>query len=370
MLRRGIIVSFLTIMQNKLNEIIGRYNELETLITKPENIANPAFYAKLMKERGKLMPVTQRAKALEEIRKQKAGALAMSQASAEDKELAQMAEEEIKALTAKETVLQTELEELLLPGSEEYSRDAIVEIRAGTGGEEAALFAADLVRMYLKYCEKKGWKTIIMESSPTDLGGVKQAIFSVEGTDVFKFLRFESGTHRVQRVPKTEASGRLHTSAATVAVLPDAEDVDIEIKTEDLKVDTYSAGGPGGQHVNKTASAVRLTHLPTGLVVACQTERSQHRNRDLAMKLLKTRIYEKQINETKEVRDKIRRTQVGSGDRSEKIRTYNFPQNRVTDHRINFSSHNLLVVLDGALDEMIDELNKKDREERLKSLSK
>ncbi|MBI4833285.1 MAG: peptide chain release factor 1 [Planctomycetes bacterium] len=357
-------------MQNKLDEIITRYNELESLITKPENIANPPLYAKLMKERGKLMPVAQRAKALEEIRKQKAGAIAMSQSSAEDKELAQMAEEEIKTLSEKETTLQSELEELLLPGSEEYSRDAIVEIRAGTGGEEAALFAADLVRMYLKYCEKKGWKTSIMESSPTDLGGVKQAIFSVEGTDVFKFLRFESGTHRVQRVPKTEASGRLHTSAATVAVLPDAEDVDIEIKTEDLKVDTYSAGGPGGQHVNKTASAIRLTHMPTGIVVACQTERSQHRNRDLAMKLLKTRIYEKQVNETKELRDKIRRTQVGSGDRSEKIRTYNFPQNRITDHRINFSSHNLLVVLDGALDELIDELNKKDREERLKSLSK
>jgi len=356
-------------MQDKLKQIIQRYEELERLINDPLTIANRTHYAKLMKERGELSKIVQRTKALEEINKQKEEAISLSKTEGHDKDFHQMIEEETKELTEKEARLKSELEEMLLPGAEENSRNVIIEIRAGTGGDEAALFAADLLRMYLKYSEKKGWKTMILDSSPTDLGGLKQIVFSVEGENVYKELRFESGTHRVQRVPRTEASGRIHTSATTVAVLPEAEDIEVEIKSDDLKIDTFCASGPGGQYVNKTASAIRLTHIPTGVVVECQSERSQHRNKDLAMKLLRARIYEKQMRDSKEKRDTMRRNQIGSGDRSEKIRTYNFPQNRLTDHRINFSSHNLEEILNGRMEELIAELARQDKENRLKQLS-
>jgi peptide chain release factor 1 len=356
-------------MQDKLRQIIQRYEELEGLVNDSSTIANRTHHAKLMKERGELSKVVQRIKSLEEIRKQMEETTLLSKSEGQDKDFHQMIEDEIKELAAKEERLKSELEEMLLPGTEENSRNVIIEIRAGTGGDEASLFAADLFRMYLKYIEKRAWKASIMESSQTGLGGLKQVTFSVEGENVYRDLRFESGTHRVQRVPKTEASGRIHTSAVTVAVLPEAEDIEVEIKSDDLKLDSFCASGPGGQYVNKTASAIRLTHIPTGVVVECQSERSQHRNKELALKLLRARIYEKQISDSKEKRDTMRRNQIGTGDRSEKIRTYNFPQNRLTDHRINFSSHNLEEILNGRMEELIAELARQDKEKRLKQLA-
>jgi peptide chain release factor 1 len=356
-------------MQDKLKQISQRYEEIEKLINDPAVTANRTNYTKLMKERGSLFRIVERIKTLEKIKVQKNDALNLSKTETKDKDLQQMVQDEIKTLTESETKIRNELQELLLPGSEENSRNVIMEIRAGTGGDEAALFVGDLLRMYLKYIETKGWKSTILDVSHSDLGGLKQVVLSIEGEDVYKALRFESGTHRVQRVPKTEASGRIHTSAVTVAVLPEAEDIEVEIKPEDLKMDTFCASGPGGQYVNKTASAVRLTHIPTGVIVECQSERSQHRNKDFALKLLRTRIYEKQMSESKEKRDEIRRNQIGTGDRSEKIRTYNFPQSRITDHRINFSVHNLPKVLDGDLEELIIELSRQDKEKRLKQLA-
>ncbi|MEW6025708.1 MAG: peptide chain release factor 1 [Planctomycetota bacterium] len=355
-------------MKNKLAEILKRYEEIEKLIVQPEVIGNPGRYAGLMKERGSLSRFVERIKALEETRRQKKDAGELISQHKDDREFIDLTTEEINTLSEKERAILSELEEMFLTDQEQGNRNVIMEIRAGTGGEESALFTADLFRMYTKYADRKGWKCLLMDSSPTGLGGFKEVVFSVEGENVYKCLMFESGGHRVQRVPKTEASGRIHTSAATVAVLPEAEEVDIEIKPEDLKIDTYSAGGPGGQHVNKTASAVRITHIPTNTVVACQVERSQHRNKDLAMRLLRSRIYENMASKNKQERDKMRKTQIGSGDRSEKIRTYNFPQNRVTDHRINFSIHNLPAVLEGELDEMIDKLLEEDRKLKLQNI--
>lgn len=356
-------------MQDKLKQISQRYAEIEQLANEPAILSNPTKYAALMKERGALTRIIQRIKALEEIRKQKAEAhhLATEQP---DKELAQMAQEEIDDLTQQEEKILEELEEMLLAKQSGDMRNVIMEIRAGTGGNEAALFVADMFRLYHKYSEKKSWKLDLINSNPTNLGGFKEIIFSLEGPDVYKHMRFESGTHRVQRVPRTEASGRLHTSACTVAVMPEPDQIEIQIKSEDLKIDTYGAGGPGGQHVNKTDSAIRITHLPTGLVVTSQSERSQHRNRDLAMRLLRSRLYEHEQKQARDSRDSMRRHQIGSGDRSEKIRTYNFPQNRITDHRINFSLHSLDKVMDGDIDELIKRLIQVDKEKRLAQMSR
>ncbi|MBI5778589.1 MAG: peptide chain release factor 1 [Planctomycetes bacterium] len=356
-------------MENKLIEILKRYEEIEQLIVQPEVIGNQARYAGLMKERGSLSKFVARIKALEATRRHKKDAEELIQQNKADKDFIEMTNEELKTLSEKEKAVLTELEEMFLTDQEHGDRNVIMEIRAGTGGEESALFAAELFRMYTKYADRRGWKCLLMDSSPTGLGGFKDVTFSIEGEDVYKHLRFESGGHRVQRVPHTEASGRIHTSACTVAVLPEAEDVEVEIRPEDLKIDTYSAGGPGGQHVNKTASAVRITHLPTNTVVACMVERSQHRNKDLAMRLLRSRIYENMASKNKQERDKMRKTQIGSGDRSEKIRTYNFPQSRITDHRINFSVHNLPGVLEGDLDEMINKLLEEDRKLKLQNIS-
>jgi peptide chain release factor 1 len=356
-------------MPNKLDEIIKRYQEIENLITQPEIVRDRIRYASLMKERGALSKTVERIKALNHIRKQKKETEELINQHKNDEDFANLINEELNTLMDKEKKTLAELEEILITNEEEGYRNVIMEIRAGTGGDEAALFAADLFRMYTKYADKIGWKCIIIDSSPTGLGGLKEVVFSIEGENVYKYLRLESGTHRVQRVPRTEASGRIHTSACTVAVLPEAEEVEVDIKQEDLKVDTYSAGGPGGQHVNKTASAVRLTHIPTGIVVACQTERSQHRNKDLAMRLLRTRIYEHLASQTKQERDKMRKNQIGSGDRSEKIRTYNFPQNRITDHRINFSLHNLAIILDGNPEELLTKLLEEDRKTKLRDIS-
>ena len=354
----------------KVKEILDRYNEIERLISDPEVMTNQRRYTELMKERGRLAKIALRGRELEKVQQQKSEAETILKESGHEPEFVEMAREELVEFVEKEKKLTAELEDLLLTDTAEGHRNVIIEIRAGTGGGEAALFAADVFQMYLKYAEKKGWKTSILDTSQTNLGGLKDVIFSVEGDEVYKHLQFESGGHRVQRVPATETSGRLHTSACTVAVLPEAEDVDINLKAEELEITACRASGPGGQHVNKTSSAIRIVHKPTKITVVCQTERSQRRNRDLAMKLLRTRIYEKKLSETKQKRDNIRKNQVGSGDRSEKIRTYNFPQNRVTDHRINFSVHNLEGVLTGQLDEIIAKLFQADKEARLKNLSK
>ncbi|OQY10998.1 MAG: peptide chain release factor 1 [Marinitoga sp. 4572_148] len=261
-----------------------------------------------------------------------------------------------------------EILSLLIPGNEINERNIIMEIRAGTGGEEAALFASDLMRMYLRYAENNGWKHEIIELSDTGIGGTKNAVIKIKGKGVFGRLKYESGVHRVQRIPVTESGGRIHTSTATVAVLPEATDVDVKIDDKDLRIDTYRAGGAGGQHVNKTESAVRIVHMPTGIVVTCQNERSQHQNKEAAMSILRAKLYEEALRKQQEKLTSQRRSQIGTGERSEKIRTYNFPQNRVTDHRIGFTSYRLNFILDGDLDEIIDKLMEWDLSARLENL--
>jgi peptide chain release factor 1 len=282
-----------------------------------------------------------------------------------DQEFVLLIEEEIEKLDKENSELEQKLLSLLLPEDPDEKKNVILEIRAGTGGEEAALFASDLFRMYSKYCAKKGWKLEILDINQTGLKGIKEVICYISGKDVYKYLQFESGVHRVQRVPITESSGRIHTSAATVAVLPEAEEVDIEIKPEDLEIETFRASGHGGQHLQKTESAVRIRHKPTGIVVQCQDERSQLKNRERALKILRAKLYDLKLQQQQQEIAKLRKSQVKSGDRSEKIRTYNFPQNRVTDHRINLTLYNLQEVLDGELDEIINNLLKVRIKERI-----
>ena len=284
-----------------------------------------------------------------------------------DSEMEEMAKSELSGLEDEKQGLLDELKILLLPKDPLDEKNVIVEVRAGTGGEEASLFAGDLLRMYTRYAERNGWSIEQMSFNPTELGGIKESIFMISGDMVYSKLKFESGVHRVQRVPLTEAGGRIHTSAATVAVLPEAEEVDIEISPNDLRIDVFRASGNGGQCVNTTDSAVRITHLPTGLVVSCQDEKSQHKNRDKALKVLRARLLNQKIEEQNKDIAQARKSQVGSGDRSERIRTYNFPQNRVTDHRIGLTLYKLDQVMDGALDELIDALVLSDQSERLKA---
>ncbi|MBI2932961.1 MAG: peptide chain release factor 1 [Planctomycetes bacterium] len=356
-------------MLDQVKKHVDRSDEIERLLADPAVASDPLRSAALLRERASLAKWVAPWRELDSVRKQKADAHAMLQGES-DPELRKMAQAEIEALDAREGPLLKRLEEMLLDTDEESSRNVIIEIRPGVGGEEAALFASELLRMYMKYAERRGWKVDLMDTQVTDLGGLKYGSLSVEGEDVYKYLRYESGTHRVQRVPATEASGRVHTSTATVAVMPQAEDVDVEINPADLQVDTFSAGGPGGQHVNKTQSAVRITHLPTGVVVACQTQRSQIQNRKLALQWLRARLYERQQEEKARRRRDLRRSQIGTGDRSEKIRTYNFHDNRITDHRITFSVHNLAGFLEGDLDLMIGKLLEVEREEKLKKLAR
>ncbi|MDR2616672.1 MAG: peptide chain release factor 1 [Endomicrobium sp.] len=284
----------------------------------------------------------------------------------EDVEIREMAISEHSDLIEQKEKMQTEIKVLLIPPDPNDSKDIIVEIRAGTGGNEAALFVGDLYRMYTRFADRNGWRYEVLDSNSTGLGGFKEIVFELSGTNVWRNLKFERGAHRVQRVPATEASGRVHTSAVTVAVLPQMQEVDVEIKIEDLRIDTYRASGAGGQHVNKTDSAIRITHVPSGLVVACQDERSQIKNRAKAFKILRAKLYEQKVLEQEKQLSSQRKQQVGSGDRSEKIRTYNFPQNRITDHRIGYSVYNITEVMDGDLSELVNKLIEADIEEKLK----
>jgi peptide chain release factor 1 len=342
-----------SIPRDKLDRLVERWEAVQAELNRG---SGQATFVKLSKEFAELDPVVTTINQLRRIERERKDLDAILNAPAADRELAEMAREERDALAPRAAALEDQLKILLLPKDAADERSAILEVRAGTGGDEAALFAADLFRMYSRYAEQRGWTTEAISASDNDLGGYREIIASISGKGVFARLKFESGVHRVQRIPVTEAGGRIHTSAATVAVLPEAEEIDVDIKAEDLRIDTMRAGGAGGQHVNKTESAVRITHLPTGIMVV-SAEKSQHQNRRLAMQVLRSRIYEMERQQADDARAAARKGQVGSGDRSQRIRTYNYPQGRVTDHRINLTLHKLSEVLEGnALDELIDAL--------------
>ena len=335
--------------EDRLGQILARRDELQALLAE----AQPSEYARLAKEFSDLGPVVEAIESFQSAKRE----LADLEQLAGDPEMRELAEQEHRELEARLPDLERQVRLLLLPKDVDDEKSAILEIRAGTGGDEAALFAGDLFRMYQRYADLKGWRCEALSLSESDLGGLKEVVAEISGQGVFARLKYEAGVHRVQRVPVTEASGRIHTSAATVAVLPEAEDVDIQVDEKDLRIDVYRASGAGGQHVNRTESAVRITHLPTGLVVAIQDEKSQHKNKAKALKILKARLYEQERDAKASERAANRKGQVGSGDRSERIRTYNFPQNRLTDHRINLTLYKLEQVIGGdALDEVIEPL--------------
>jgi peptide chain release factor 1 len=352
-------------MDAKLDQVVARQKELGDRLASGEAL-DPQELARLSKEYADISPLVEKIEALRKAQSEMGDLAGLIADPEGDAEMRELAEAEFAALKEGIPALEGELKVLLLPKDEADAKNAILEVRAGTGGEEAALFAADLFRMYQRYAELHRWKFEVMDVNETGIGGYKEAIANISGRDVFARLKFESGVHRVQRVPTTESGGRIHTSAATVAVLPEAEEVDVDINENDLRVDVYRASGPGGQSVNTTDSAVRITHLPTGIVVAIQDEKSQHKNKAKAMKVLLARIYEKQRAELASARAADRRSQVGTGDRSERIRTYNFPQGRVTDHRINLTLHKIDTILEGGgLDELIDSLTTEDQAARL-----
>ena len=350
-------------LRPKLEEIAARHVELRKQAEDPEVYGNPQKYAAIAREMGSLGKLVSLYDELKDIEAQ----LQDLRESLEDPELKEIAEAEIPDLETRHADLVDTLLGRLVLQDGTSDRDAIVEIRAGTGGDEAGLFAGDLVKMYLKFAETRGWKVEFLDSHSTDLGGYKEVTFTIAGAEVFENLRYESGTHRVQRVPETETQGRVHTSAATVAVLPEAEDVDVEIKSDDIRVDTYRAGGKGGQHVNKTESAVRITHLETGIVAQCQDEKSQHKNKDKAMRVLRARLFDYYQQQVDAERSEARKSQVGSGDRSQKIRTYNWPQNRVTDHRLG-QNFPLEYVVAGDMEKLVESLKQWDTQQRLEAL--
>ncbi len=351
-------------MLDRLESIEKRYEELSQLIAQPEVSTDPARLQPLAKEQASLEDIVARYRQYKAISK----AIQETEAMLDDgldSDMVLLAKEELNDLKQRQDSILQELKLSLLPKDATETKDAIVEIRAGTGGEEASLFAADLFRMYSRYAQAKGWQIELIDSNQTEIGGFKEIVFEVKGKGAFSQLKYERGVHRVQRVPKTEASGRIHTSTATVAVLPEAEEIDIAINPEDLKMDFFRSGGAGGQNVNKLTTAVRITHLPTGIVATCQDERSQLRNRTKAMAVLRARLFDKEQRRQIEETTEERRSQIGSGERAEKIRTFNFPQDRLTDHRINLTLHNLPRILDGELDELIEALATNERAKQL-----
>ncbi|KKM10831.1 peptide chain release factor 1 [Clostridiales bacterium PH28_bin88] len=352
-------------MFEKLQQIEEKYEELGSLLADPGVISEPSLYQKHAKAHAGLTDIVTTFREYKRVVREKEDAKLLLEDKL-DPDFREMVAAELAELEQREAELGQRLKILLLPKDPNDDKDVIMEIRAGTGGEEAALFAGDLFRMYARYAEKRRWKVDVIDGNPTDLGGFKEIIFEVSGQGAYSQLKFESGVHRVQRVPDTESSGRIHTSAATVAVLPEAEEVDVQINPDDIRIDVFCASGHGGQSVNTTQSAVRITHLPSGIVVSCQDEKSQHKNKDKAMKVLRARLLEKAEAEQHGELASARRSMVGSGDRSERIRTYNFPQGRVTDHRIGLTLHKLEMVLQGELDEIIQALVTTEQAEKLK----
>ncbi len=350
-------------MFENLEQLLLHYNELNSLLASPEIFSIQKEYTKYIKEKNEIEPIARTYLAYKECVNSIQYTKQLIEGNEED--IKSLAKEELSILDKQRQELENKLKELILPKDPLDSKNVILEIRAGAGGEESALFAAELLRMYLRYAEMKNWHTEILSENTTGIGGYKEVIILIEGERVYSRLKYESGVHRVQRVPKTEASGRIHTSTVTVAILPEAEDVEIDLKNEDLKIDTYRAGGAGGQNVNKVETAIRITHIPTGIVVMCQDERSQYKNKTKALKILKSRLLQMNMEKQTSERAHNRKSQVGSGDRSEKIRTYNFPQNRVTDHRINLTSYSLESFLSGNIDNFIDGLTSHYRTQEL-----
>ncbi len=352
-------------MFDKLDFILEKYEELSMKVSDPDIINNQPVWQKHIKEMGEMEPIVNKYREYKKAKESVAEAKEMLESG--DEELRELAKMEIAEYEDEIPKMEDELKILLLPKDPNDEKNVILEVRAGTGGDEAALFAQDLLRMYLRYAERRGWKAEIMDMNDTDIGGVKEASVLIKGKGAYSRLKYESGTHRVQRVPDTESSGRIHTSAATVAVLPEVDDVEVEINPNDVRVDVYRSSGNGGQCVNTTDSAVRLTHIPTGLVVTCQDEKSQIKNKDKAFKVLRSRLYDMKLREQNAEISEQRRSQVGSGDRSERIRTYNFPQGRITDHRIGMTIYKLDNFLDGDIDEVIDGLITSDQAEKMKN---
>ena len=353
-------------MFDKLDFITEKYKELSKKVSDPDIIADQPTWQKYMKEMGELEPIVKEYSEYKKAKQNLDDAHEIFETE-EDEEMRELAREEIKLYEDEISDSEEKLKVLLLPKDPNDEKNVILEVRAGTGGDEAALFGGTLLRMYLRYAERRHWKTEIIESNETGIGGIKEAVVMIKGKGAYSRLKYESGTHRVQRVPETESSGRIHTSAATIAVLPEVDDVEVNLDPNDVRVDVYRASGNGGQCVNTTDSAVRLTHVPTGLVVTCQDEKSQIKNKDKAFKVLKSRLYDLMLQEQNDKISAERKTQVGSGDRSERIRTYNFPQGRVTDHRINMTIYKLDAFLDGDIDEVLDALITYDQAEKMKN---
>ena len=352
-------------MLEKLQTLEERYNHLERLISDPDAVKDMATWQKNSRTHSKLTEIIMKFREYKACQKTIEDTLELLREKLDD-EMRELAQSELDGAKADKDRLEAELRILLLPKDPYDDKDVIMEIRGGAGGEEAALFAGDLFRMYSRYAESQRWRVEMLDSNPTDLGGFKEVVFSIAGAGAYSRLKFESGVHRVQRVPDTESSGRIHTSTVTVAVLPEVEDVDVQISPNDLRIDTYCASGAGGQHVNKTESAVRITHLPTGVVVQCQDEKSQLKNKEQAMRVLRAKVLELAVEEQRAETAQTRKSQVGTGDRSERIRTYNFPQGRMTDHRIGLTLHKLDFIMNGDLTETIDALTAADQSERLK----
>ena len=354
-------------LREDLQKMEHRFSELEIKIQDPDVMKNNALYSRYLKEHGMLTRMVTAYREWKKIESDITEVTAMQETES-DPEMIEMAREELEELRKQGQKAYELIQEMLIADEETDQKNAIFEIRAGTGGDEASLFANELYQMYLRYSEQHHWKVEILDSSPTDLGGFKEVVFAIKGKNVYKAFKYESGGHRVQRIPTTESGGRIHTSACTVAVLPEAEAVELDINPKDLRIDALRASGPGGQNVNKTSSAIRITHIPTGIVVNCQDTPEQYKNKMKAMRILRTRLMQKFQNEEHEKRNNLRRSQQGSGDRNDRVRTYNYPQNRVTDHRINLSIYNLEAVMQGNLEDFIAGLQKQDRERLLREL--